>query len=134
MYTWLSFWDILSIPELREMVDTDDYGSFYSFLYAMGFDLDRELEYDSCYHRTLTKEIVYAPRVLARERTDKEWLEGGYASDEAWKISVGRKDVSLLAELEEMSKQSSTTGEVIKYLEDYWGSGSDLTRNIEVSC
>lgn len=132
-FRWLSLVDILLIPEGKEIVLNDDMGAFYSLLYEVGFDIDEEIDFESCYHRLMTnKEIVYAPRIVGVERKDKEWAESGYMTEEAWKISIGIKDVSLLRELEIMSRQSNFTGQLMEHLTNYWGEGGTSTK-IEVA-
>lgn len=126
-------WDILSIPAMREVVLNEDYWKFYQALYEAGFDINQDIEFESCYHRRVCGEVVYCPRVIGFERNDPEWMCSGYATIEAWKIGIGKRDVSLLRQIEDMSRESNFTGELCEYLESYWGEGSDLTRNIEVS-
>lgn len=133
MYRWLSLFDILSIEEMKEIIVNEDYWSFYEALNQAGFDINKDIDFESCYHRRVTGEVVYGPRLIGEERLDPEWIGSGHASEEAWKASIGKRDVSLLRELEEMSKESNFTGELIAHLENYWGSGGCTTPYIEVS-
>ncbi|MCK9530414.1 MAG: hypothetical protein M0R77_07625 [Gammaproteobacteria bacterium] len=130
---WMSVWDMCRIPEVKDILLADDLTETYNLLYDVGFDINKEIYVESCYHRTIYKEVVYAPRFVGEERLDDSWINSGYASEEAWKILVGKKDVSLLRLLEEMSKESNFTGEITEHLSNYWGSGSEMTRCIEVS-
>ena len=116
------------------MVEEEDFVAFYEFLHTIGININEEIEIESCYHRTLVDNVVvYCPRILGYERTDDEYLKSGYASEEAWKISVGKRDVTLLRELEEMSKRSNFTLQIVEHIENYWGK-SGLDQNlIEVS-
>lgn len=132
MYIWFSLWDFLSVLEIRKWVERDDLASFYEFLYRLGYNLDEDIEFEASYHRTLDNTIVFCPRVIGRERTDEEYLESGLASDEAWKISVGKYDPTLLREIEEMSKTKCFTQALTEHLEDYWGSGG-ADKDIEIT-
>lgn len=131
-FKWVSVWDICRVPEAKDILLSDDLTAIYDMLYNIGFDINFQIDVESCYHRTIYKEIVYAPRFVGFPRLDEEWMNSGYATHEEWKMSLGRKDVSLLREIEDMSRESNFTGELIAHLENYWGTGSDLTRNIEV--
>jgi hypothetical protein len=133
MYRWLSVFDILSIPEMKVVVYNEDYWTFYQALHEAGFDINQDIEFEPCYHRRVGGEVVYGPRVIGYERRDDGWMCSGYATEEAWKINIGKRDVSLLRELEGMSRESNFTGELCEHLTNYWGVGSELTRNIEVS-
>lgn len=133
MVKWMAVWDMLTIPEVKDILLSDDMAEIYKLLHDVGFNIDREISVDSCYHRLVNKQIVFGPRFVGSERFDKEWLESGYASEDVWKKEIGKRDVSLLKEIEILGKTSNFTGQIMDHLSNYWGSGSSLTRNIEVA-
>ena len=133
MYIWVSMHDILDNPTLREVVLSNDEGTFYKALDEAGFDINDDIEWQACYHRRLNKEVVYGVRIFGREKTTEEWLSSGNASLEARKVAAGRKDVSLLREMEAMSKQPNFTGQLVEHLENYWGADGCSDPLIEVS-
>lgn len=132
-FKWVSVWDICRIPEAKDIILSDNLSAIYQMLHDIGFDINHQIDVESCYHRTIYKEIVYAPRFVGFPRLDEEWLNSGYATHEEWKMAVGKRDVSLLKEIELMSRESNFTGELIAHLENYWGGGGEMTRNIEVT-
>ena len=57
---------------------------FNKLLWNLG--LDSSLQYhrqDGLWHRNRLNEIVLCSRFIGEERQDKEWIESGYASQEA---------------------------------------------------
>ena len=127
----ISLVDILLVPEAREIVLNDDLGKFYDLLYDIGFDINEEINIESCLHRLMSSnEVVFAPRVVGLERSDDDWRNSGYMTDETRKRIAGRKDVSLLRELEALSKESNFTGALCESLEAYWGSSGAPSQHI----
>lgn len=76
---------------------------------AFGFDKDYKIEgidgfYEimNCTHRSRTGHVVTCDRYMGSERLDKDWLNSGYASEEAKLAAKG--DKSLIETIERMKK------------------------------
>lgn len=57
---------------------------FYKILYDLGVDISRPVErQDGLYHRNMFNKVVLCSRYVGYERLDSEWINSGYASQEA---------------------------------------------------
>lgn len=84
---------------------------FHSILHNLGMDM--EIPYDwqrNIQHRNRFNEIVTCDRIVGNSRTDKEWVESGYASLEA--IDKSKKS-KLLTDLYRMKGLVQSKGESI---------------------
>lgn len=115
VYRQISSYDLLQVKEYKDMLLENNQEALKKVLYDLGLDVDHEeFEVLSRDHRPLSKKDNipwFGPIFVSAERTDKEWLESGYASEEAVVESKG--DVSLIVELNKMGRQSNFTGSVI---------------------
>lgn len=115
VYRQISSYDLLQVKEYKDMLLENNQEALKKVLYDLGLDVDHEeFEVLSRDHRPLSKKDNipwFGPIFISAERTDKEWLESGYASEEAVVESKG--DVSLIVELNKMGRQSNFTGSVI---------------------
>lgn len=115
VYRQISSYDLLQVKEYKDIVLENNQEALKKVLYDLGLDVDHEeFEVLSRDHRPLSKNDNipwFGPIFISAERSDKEWLESGYASEEA--IVESKGDVSLIAELNKMGRQSNFTGSVI---------------------
>jgi len=119
---WVSLQDLVEIPEIKEVIMNDDLGAFYDILYTAGFDINQGIEYDPSYCRSLKDHrVIHFGRFIAEERVDDEWAESGMMTEETRKRIIGKKDVSLLREIEMLGRESNFTGEIVAHLSNYWG-------------
>lgn len=56
---------------------------FNQMLYDLGMDIRYPYETQDCTHRNRFNNVITCQRFVGNERTDKEWLDSGYASVEA---------------------------------------------------
>lgn len=72
-------------------------------LWNLGIDTDFGIEVqEGMVHRTKLCGVSNCPRMVGHERIDKEWLQGGYATDEAKEFT---KDITLAAELNRLKNR-----------------------------
>lgn len=94
---FLSFFDMQRLPEFRLSLMREDLSSFEKLLYENGADIDKGYYVRKCKHRPRTSNEIYDGfRVEFVERTCKEWLASGAASEDAMYHSV---DKDMLDEL-----------------------------------
>ena len=61
-------------------IDTDK-DKLYNLLHSLGLDVKRDLEFQGItQHRNRLNKVVTCGRWLGFERTDKQWINSGYAS------------------------------------------------------
>jgi hypothetical protein len=99
--------DLKLIPELAhfslfDLINPDNDAVVNEFLWTMGLDIDRPLEYDVSYHRTLTKKSVVGFVIIGEVRTDRQFRLSPWCTAEDRMIAAGKKDVSLARELAAM--------------------------------
>lgn len=115
VYKQISSYDLLQVKEYKDLLLEDNQEELKKVLYDLGLDVyHEEFEIISRDHRPLSKKDNipwFGPIFISAERQDREWLESGYASEEALVESKG--DVSLIAELNKMGRQSNFTGSII---------------------
>ena len=74
-----------------DMVEKDR-DTFLDILYQFGMDIKQPIEIQKdLMHRNRMNNIVQCDRYVGYERTDKIWIESGYASREAKDKSTGNK-------------------------------------------
>lgn len=70
----------------------DNLEDFKDILYRFGMNVNSGFEtQENVLHRTLAGDVVQGDRYVGSERTDKEWLESGFASREAKDRASGSK-------------------------------------------
>ena len=70
---------------------------FQELLFQMGLDPfagEKEKVLGPDKHRTLMGDVAYQRRFMLPERLDKDWLDSGYASDEALATTSGMRDMA----------------------------------------
>lgn len=66
--------------------------SFKKILWKLGLDVNTLYQrQDGLFHRNRLNEVVFCSRWVGCERLDKEWIESGYASQEAIDKASGSK-------------------------------------------
>lgn len=96
--TTLSFSDLALFEERYGQIDINQ------LLHELGFDISFALEHEECQHRNRRGEIVTGKLFMGIERSDKAWLDSGWASDEV-KMAV-RGDTSYNKEIASLSRRS----------------------------
>jgi len=95
---------IVSVSELAKVKPEITYdwidenrNEFMDMLYEIGMNTSQPIEkQENLQHRNRFNEVVISDRYVGNERTDKEWINSGYASQEAKDKATGSK---LLADL-----------------------------------
>ena len=119
----LSLYDALSFPPSREVVEKNDEGLLYEMLYYLGFDVyEKHYEWQVCYHRPMLmpNKVIYTGRWVGEERSDDEWINSGYVSEEKRKELILAKDPYLYRDLLERSQYANWSGRMEQYLKEWW--------------
>jgi hypothetical protein len=117
MHRVISYEDLLSFPESKEILMDGNETRLYGLLYDIGFDINKEVEYQNCLHRPMIHNLpVEGVRIFGTERTDKEWMKSTYCTMENKLEQTGMKDVALLREMLNMMKVSNFTSEIIDHI------------------
>lgn len=101
---------IISMTEIAKVIPTITYEwinehkhEFLQMLHELGCNTNQPIEYQpDVLHVNRFNETVYSDRWVANERTDKEWVESGYATQAAIDKSKGNR---LLIDLYRMKGQ-----------------------------
>lgn len=109
----VSMYDVLSTEKGREAIQTNNKALLENVLYNGGFDVSKGYTItDSILHRAeSTNEPVFCPRIEGYERSDKEWLKSGYATEGA--IIGYCNDSTLRAHLRVIGQRANHTATVI---------------------
>ena len=114
-YKSVSMYDILQDKDLKQAVLDNNEDVIHKVLWTVGLDVHHEeFEMISCEHRPRSLKINQTwngPLFIAPERVDKQYLESGLASDTVKLEAKG--DISLIAELNRIGRQSNFTGELL---------------------
>lgn len=118
MLRWISVTDLISFPDSKKIVLEGDEDKFAELLHDIGFDIEKGYEFEECLHRPMVfkgvdKQPIMGWRIVGTERRDNQWMMSGYASMENRLEKVGEKDVSLLKDMLDMSKQTNFTAMMI---------------------
>lgn len=70
-------------PDLTEEWSNSKPKELETVLHGMGMNIKTAVEKQEVTHRNRFGNIITCPRWVGNERVDKEWLESGYASQEA---------------------------------------------------
>jgi hypothetical protein len=95
---------IVSVSELAKVKPEITYDwidnnreEFLDILHSIGMNVKQPIEkQENVMHRNRFNEITTCDRYVGNERTDKEWINSGYASQEAKDKATGSK---MLADL-----------------------------------
>ena len=92
----VSSMDIAEVkPDFTYKWAEENKGDFYEILWAFGMDVNQGVEIQEMVnHRTRLNRLVTCDRYCGHERTDKVWIESGYASREAKDKASGSKLVA----------------------------------------
>lgn len=90
------------------------------YLWELGIDVENFAVVEQViWHRPLsapTNSPIYATRWIGQERTDKEWIDSGFASKEARLATANFSD--LATEIEKLGRQSNFTAEIVQHMKD----------------
>lgn len=109
----VSLYDLMQFPDSKEAVVSQNKEVLGKILYNIGFDISKGYEItESVKHRACsTNQEVFCPRIEGFERSDKEWLKSGNASDDA--ILGYCSDPHLRAHLRVIGQRANHTAAVI---------------------
>lgn len=79
------------IPQYQEDWETKHVNAHMKYLYDLGLDTSRPYEKQNIKHRNRLNEVVTCARWVGFERQDLDWIESGYASQEAKDKFSGNK-------------------------------------------
>ena len=119
---WISGFDLLSFKEAKDIVTSEDYTKFYDLMYDIGFDINKDFEFEEKYCRSmLDHKVICLGRWVGVERIDKEWVGSPYCTLENRIEMAGTRDGSLMLEMSAMCNVPNFTGMLVKSLEDEFG-------------
>jgi hypothetical protein len=101
----LSVSDLSSIPKFQEAFATANTKAIESILFENGMEVTHGYEVNKRMHRNLKGSVVDCERFEGVERLDREWLQSGAASMEAY---VASSDLETQKDMLRMSKQTPT--------------------------
>lgn len=99
----LSLSDLVGIPDFLNAYAKEDKAAINEVLYRNGMEVSQGYEIVVRNHRNLRNEVVTCERYEGVERIDREWLQSGAASMEAY---VASSDPEVQRDMKNMSKQS----------------------------
>ena len=113
---YLSFLDLELDPEWNTAWKSQNKQKVEELLYKYGADIRYGFDVEVCLHRPrVSNSIEHGPKIVFKERTDKEWLPYMSTEDQI----ANTTDAYLKADLIVMSQQSNFSGDLIdKYGED----------------
>lgn len=100
--------EVVDLPKNHPKISLDD-RLLKKILWDFGLDTSKGMAIRDCTHRNLSNEVVTCPMYRARERTDKDWLESGFASVEAHIDSAS--DISVRRDMHKISQVKSTSNQ-----------------------
>ena len=113
---YLSFLDLELDPEWNTAWKSQNKQKVEELLYKYGADIRYGFDVEVCLHRPrVSNSIEHGPKIVFKERTDKEWLP--YMSTED--MIANTTDSYMKADLMVMSRRSNFSGDLIdKYGEE----------------
>src|SRR5690606_29211057 len=79
----LSWYNVCQFPDVKAVFDSGDKSSIEKLLYDLGFDTDKDIEKQYCYHRPLgTNQVFLTDRWIGSERKDPAWLNSKHCTQE----------------------------------------------------
>ena len=113
---YLSFLDLERDPEWNTAWKSQNKQKVEELLYKYGADIRYGFDVEVCLHRPrVSNSIEHGPKIVFKERTDKEWLP--YMSTED--MIANTSDSYMKADLMVMSRRSNFSGDLIdKYGEE----------------
>lgn len=119
MIKYISLYDIMQSPEGAALVRDGTEEDFLEFLNALGFDTNKPIERQECYHRPVTAKTntpVFGMRFVGTERGDAEWRDSGMWSLDARLEEYRQNDFELYKELYQMNYTHNFTGAIIDHI------------------
>ncbi len=99
---------------IEEILDRNTDSVLQPFLHEMGMNINREIEWQACKHRTFDGEAVLDFRVVGYERTDPAWLCSKYSTMEA--LIFSQKDDELRSDLIRASSEGVGEKDIQNYV------------------
>lgn len=132
MHRCISVIDLLRHKRSRKAIYESDFMEFYNILHEIGFDINKSIEEQNVWHRALhCNKPVLGVRWIGVERTDEEWMSSEYCTRENKMKELGKKDPSLVRELEKMSEIPKFTDRFMEFLSGETESGFKLRATSE---
>jgi hypothetical protein len=119
MIKWLSLYDIMNSPEGAALVRDGTEEQFLEFMHAIGFDTNKPIERQECYHRPFTRKTndpVFGMRFVGTERNDDAWRKSGMWSLDARLEEYRATDFDLYQEMYRMNYHFNHTGALIGHM------------------
>lgn len=113
----VSLSDLLLLDSWKQAAKEDDKKEMYRVLFLNGMDITKPFEYEYCTHRNLQGQVVTCERIIGQERSDKAFLESGYASQQV--RLEARGDASMYREHDGMSSRPLVSIEGMYDSKDY---------------
>lgn len=127
---WISLGDLMLCEDAKEALLNNDTGAFYEQLHDAGWDINEPIEFEDVYCRSLlNSQVITLGRVVGEERTDDFWMSSPWCTFENRLEQAMLRDSLLGYEMKEMCRYYNFTGEIIRHLEDAWGSRNDQEDN-----
>jgi hypothetical protein len=95
---------ITADPKYTEEYIKDNPIELERTLWSLGLDTNQPYEHQEVTHRNRFGNIISCPRFIGVERLDKEWIESGYASEEALAKRLNNKLVNDLFRLKGLTE------------------------------
>lgn len=115
----ISLSDLILIEDFSKAYGYNDTETMNKILYANGMEVTQGYSIENKQHRNLQGRVVTCPRFEGVERVDREWIQSGAASMEAY---VASSDPEVQRDMKNMSRQSKSipknTTEVNEEIDD----------------
>lgn len=114
---YVSMVDLLSIPEMKEIIMNADKPAFMKAMWDSGFDTVYGLMYQVCWHRPFFSNIpIYTGRFVSEERSDANWVNSEHCSLEKRLEHYGKYDPELQKDLVALSAMPNFTSMFIEHV------------------
>lgn len=91
---YLSFYELMKVDGFSSSIMKDDTTTFRRILWENGCDIDKPFKLVKCVHRPRTSNEPYEGfKIDYSERVDKEWIDSGAASLNAYAYSAKKGDL-----------------------------------------
>lgn len=101
----ISLSDLILIEDFSKAYGYNDTETMNKILYLNGMEVSQGYSIESKQHRNLQGKVVTCPRFEGVERIDREWIQSGAASMEAY---VASSDPEVQRDMKNMSRQSKS--------------------------
>ena len=117
---YLSVVDIEKVEEAKQIMQSEDEEKIADFFYGMGFDPKYPIIPQKCLHRPMTETnmVVDTIRFVSFERSDEEWVNSKYCTQENKLVQIGKKDRIFQEDLVKLSDVPNYTALVIEKIKE----------------